>query len=280
MTAIAIVDTSYVIFAKYYATLSWYKSYVRRDADVVGLLSDAAFKGRYCRAFIGNVERVCHAMQVDPANVVFAKDCNKDSVWRRRILPAYKASRTHNNQFNREVFRFTYQHVLAEWARKHTPGQRQCIVGAEGAEADDVIAAINAHVRGLPGGVRAVILTNDNDCIQLAGERTEVVNLVLQDVGARRGTLTPREYLTYRVIMGDRSDNIPGVVPKGATGRGGAQRIVDDADAILDTHREETERNDLLMNLERMPDHIRSNIIASFLGAFPEFAHQPDSPEP
>jgi DNA polymerase-1 len=89
----------------------------------------------------------------------------------------------------------------------------------EGYEADDVLgsAARQAVAQGL--GVK--IITGDRDLLQLVGTLT-IVSLpegkisdskdycTDEDVVARMG-VTPRQVVDYKALLGDKSDNIPGV---------------------------------------------------------------------
>ncbi|MCL2709078.1 MAG: DNA polymerase I, partial [Defluviitaleaceae bacterium] len=89
-----------------------------------------------------------------------------------------------------------------------------------GFEADDVIGTLAAQAK--TKGIETVILSGDRDLLQLAGERTtvripkskagktEIENYKASDVLERYG-VTPREYIDVKALMGDASDNIPGV---------------------------------------------------------------------
>ncbi|MGH2607414.1 MAG: 5'-3' exonuclease H3TH domain-containing protein, partial [Anaerolineales bacterium] len=92
------------------------------------------------------------------------------------------------------------------------------ILEAEGFEADDVLGTV-AH-RAAELGVHTVILTGDRDLLQLAGPNTtirlagqklsEAVDYGPEEVEARFG-VTPAQFVDYKALVGDTSDNIPGV---------------------------------------------------------------------
>jgi 5'-3' exonuclease len=77
----------------------------------------------------------------------------------------------------------------------------------EEAEADDIIGWIH---RQLPNTSKTII-TNDNDYLQLADDKTLLLNLQRKNI-AERGTGDAREDLTRKILAGDPSDNIAGVV--------------------------------------------------------------------
>ncbi|HRF50478.1 MAG TPA: DNA polymerase I [Anaerolineales bacterium] len=92
------------------------------------------------------------------------------------------------------------------------------ILTAEGYEADDVLGTVARHAA--EAGVDVVIITGDRDLLQLADERVTIrlAGQKLKDskdygpaeVKERFG-LTPIEYIDYKALVGDTSDNIPGV---------------------------------------------------------------------
>ena len=86
----------------------------------------------------------------------------------------------------------------------------------EGYEADDVLGSI-AKVAGEQGlGVK--IITGDRDLLQLVNERTAVylagdnkTYVTDQDVANSKFGVPPQQVIDYKAIVGDKSDNIPGV---------------------------------------------------------------------
>jgi 5'-3' exonuclease len=262
---VVIVDTSYVIFAKYYSTLSWYKTFLDSTPDITQVMNSSVFKSKYALAFTTGIARICRAHGVPLHRVLFAKDCSKENVWRRKIMPNYKGSRTHNKSFNRQVFQYTYTKVIPEWIEGH----QGVTIGVNAAEADDVIGVAHRIFSACPQDCGPiVIISNDNDCIQLSDGNTSIVNLVMTDVAKRRGTLTPKQYLESRILSGDRSDNISGILPR--CGMKTAIRIV--TSGGIDIYSPEQikawNRNDILMNLNNTPEDlqtaIRDTIVTSF----------------
>jgi len=94
-------------------------------------------------------------------------------------------------------------------------------------EADDVIAAL---VKRAPEDVRVTIISTDKDLMQLVSDRVHL----LDGVGDRRYGpaeveerfgVTPDQMLDLRALVGDPSDNIPGVKGIGAKG---AAKLIDE----------------------------------------------------
>ena len=89
-----------------------------------------------------------------------------------------------------------------------------------GFEADDVIGTLTA--KAVEEGLEPVIISGDRDLLQLATDtvkirlpktksgKTEVEDYFAADVLAKYG-VTPKAYIDVKALMGDTSDNVPGV---------------------------------------------------------------------
>lgn len=78
------------------------------------------------------------------------------------------------------------------------------VVNAAGFEADDLIAGIVAHAKNAP---RSVIYSTDKDFKQLCGNKIFVYSKTKNEVWKT----CPDNYLIYRAMVKDQSDNIAGV---------------------------------------------------------------------
>lgn len=95
-----------------------------------------------------------------------------------------------------------------------------CIVSMEGFEADDVIGTL--AVKAQKEGKEVSVVSGDRDLLQLATDKiliripktkkgvTEIENYYADDVVSLYG-VTPIEFIDMKGLMGDASDNIPGV---------------------------------------------------------------------
>lgn len=89
----------------------------------------------------------------------------------------------------------------------------------EGYEGDDIIGTL-AAMASSTGEIRTLIVTGDKDSLQLVQEQTEVLlcrkgitdleRYNLENIQAKTGLL-PEQMLDFKGLMGDSSDNIPGV---------------------------------------------------------------------
>jgi DNA polymerase-1 len=83
-----------------------------------------------------------------------------------------------------------------------------------GVEADDVIGTL--AVRGAEEGFTVLISTGDKDMAQLVGPRVQLVNTMsntrLDRVGVKvKFDVFPEQIVDYLALVGDASDNIPGI---------------------------------------------------------------------
>lgn len=130
-----------------------------------------------------------------PDLFVFA--CDHDAeYWRKTKFPAYKAQRL-DNEFK--------QQVRAVIHRIKTENAHLCLEHAT-CEADDVIYAVCAFTP-----FRVTIISSDGDFAQLMNERIRVFNPM--QCAFRMRSPSPEFDLFEKCIRGDRSDNIPSILP-------------------------------------------------------------------
>ena len=84
----------------------------------------------------------------------------------------------------------------------------------EGVEADDVIGTLAKQAE--PENIRSIISTGDKDIAQLVNSRVTLVNTMTNEVLDEAGVLAkfgvpPARMLDYLALVGDATDNIPGV---------------------------------------------------------------------
>ena len=114
------------------------------------------------------------------------------------------------------------------------------IISVQGIEADDVIGTLAKLARD--NGYETIIATGDKDMAQLVNDTTRIVNPLNGERLDRAGVLKkfglgPELLVDYFTLIGDRSDNIPGVAnvgPKTAlrwmTEHGSLDSILDNMD--------------------------------------------------
>ncbi len=150
-----------------------------------------------------------------PDGIVIAMDPRGGS-FRKEIYPAYKANRdAQPEDLSAQI----------PVARELIDALAIPVLEVEGFEADDVIATLVANT---PGETEVVIVSTDKDLMQLVSDRVVLLDTMKDkrigpaEVEARFG-VPPEQLLDLRALVGDPSDNIPGV--KGIGEKGAAKLI-------------------------------------------------------
>src|ERR687894_76180 len=156
--------------------------------------------------------------------------------FRMEIFPEYKAHRSAMP----EELKVQLDHLDEILEAMNVPAIR-----AEGFEADDALATLSKQV---PDDVELFIVTGDQDAMQLVDGRVRVLRTTRgvseirtygRDEVVEEYGVTPEQIPDYKALVGDPSDNIPGVRgigPKGAASLlqqfGSVAEIYENLDAI------------------------------------------------
>lgn len=106
------------------------------------------------------------------------------------------------------------------------------ILQMEGYEGDDIIGTVAR--RGEAAGLEPLIITGDRDALQLATEKTKVLitkkgisEFELFDAAHMMEVynMTPAQFIDYKALRGDTSDNIPGLP---GVGEKTAMKLIED----------------------------------------------------
>ncbi|MBI5842765.1 MAG: DNA polymerase I [Chloroflexi bacterium] len=162
-------------------------------------------KGEFTAGTYGFARELIRILEQEkPEYLAVAFDTGK--TFRDEIFPAYKATRAKMPEDLRPQI---------ERIREMVDAFNIPRLEMEGYEADDVLGSVAgiAAEKGL--GVK--IITGDRDLLQLVNERTAVylagddqMYITDQDVIKKLG-VRPDQVVDYKAIVGDKSDNIPGV---------------------------------------------------------------------
>lgn len=155
-----------------------------------------------------------------PTRVYVVFDGKGGSQRRRKLFPEYKTGRKTPTRMNRSYDMTTEQEEKDLMKRQlMVVGQALqklpiTTIAIDGVEADDIMSYI-AEVTVANGG-KAILYSTDKDFIQLVDDNVTVWNpikkrlydteAVLEDYGVH-----PTNFLLYRALTGDASDNIPGI---------------------------------------------------------------------
>ena len=156
---------------------------------------------------------------VSPTRVIIVFDGKGGSNRRRKIYPEYKQNRKTKYRVNR-----TYDFASQEDERQNMIMQLQrcveyldtlpvTVLSYDNIEADDTIGYLCKQVLTKS---EIVVMSTDKDFLQLANGRTKIWSptkkkLYDEDAVFDEFGITAKNYIWYRVLDGDKSDNINGV---------------------------------------------------------------------
>lgn len=241
------VDTSYAVFYRYYAIYSWYKrAHPDEKLNAETILENKMFMDKYDKMFLNMVPMLAKKYKVKPENIIFALDCRSENIWRQPLYPSYK-DRRENVNFNGGIFTHTLEVLMEQLVLAY----RCKVIEHDRLEADDVLALCTKIL----SYKRAVIITNDNDYVQLYKyPGVEIYNLGGQALKSRIKNVDT--YLMLKIILGDKSDNIPAIGKKIGT-KTAEKMIADEAyfHKVLEKEevREGFVRNKTLIDFDCIP---------------------------
>ena len=171
--------------------------------------------GQYTNGIYGFINILNKLLEAEkPDGVAVAFDL-KAPTFRHKQYPEYKAGRK-----GMPAELASQMPVLKEWLKLSGYNCIEC----EGYEADDILGTLAKCSE--QSGNECVISTGDRDSLQLVSDKTrvllaatkmghpEIINYTKEALFERYG-LTPPEMIELKALMGDSSDNIPGVAGVG-----------------------------------------------------------------
>lgn len=228
-----LVDTSYLIYRSYFA----YPNFLT--------------EGKHTGAIYGFARTVISlARDYKVERIIFALDL-PGKTWRHEMYTEYKAGRTEMDQQMREQIP-----VVIEFARLISP----YVLSEVGYEADDMIcSSVNAYQSD-----EFLILSSDRDLYQLLTNKN--ISFLKGKIGGytlysshnfvEEFQVDPVQYVDYKALVGDGSDNIkgvPGIGPKTAA------KLLQNIGSLKYLYS--------LMNWE-CPDYFRDGLVSDNLEAY------------
>ena len=178
--------------------------------------------GMHIGGVTGFLRSVASAIrQHKPTRCIIVFDGKGGSTRRKSLYPNYKANRAVKTKFNRyEEFaslQDEQQSMKQQFGRmvEYLQALPITTMAIDQIEADDAIAYIANEIFTEPDN-RVTIVSTDRDFLKLVNERITVwspVKKIMYTPAVMREEfgLDSKNYLLYRALTGDKSDNIPGV---------------------------------------------------------------------
>ncbi|MDR1155400.1 MAG: DNA polymerase I [Bacteroidales bacterium] len=209
------------------------------------MFSSSGFNTSTIFGFTNTLEEVL--AKEKPTHIAVAFD-PPTPTFRHEMYPQYKAQREETPE---EIIKSVPR------IKEIIEAYRIPIIQYDGYEADDVVGTIAKHAAGI--GYKVYMMTPDKDYVQLVSDNILMYKPARSGVGAetldtakvceKYGVKYPEQFIEVLALMGDKSDNVPGV--KGI-GEVGATRLIAEFDTV----------ENLLANIDRVKGANRDKIIA------------------
>lgn len=202
MKKIYIVDVSSMFFRAYYA--------IRPLTSSTGIPVNAVY------GFISMIVKLMK--DKNPDHIVFCYD-RKEPSFRKDLYTEYKANRTEMPDD---------MQVQMPYLKKVASLFGICDLEVPSYEADDLIGTIACLARN--ENYESYIVSGDKDFCQLVGPKVFLYD-TMKDVTfdeilvKEKHGVTPQQFIDYLAIVGDSSDNIPGIAGLGPKG---AQKLIEE----------------------------------------------------
>ena len=126
------IDLSYFIFYLYYAK----KKYLQcQKLETTDLINNEYFMSLF-NNFDKKLDEIKKKLKLNNnIEIIFAKDCKRNDIWRNELFPEYKKSRKVNNEIG-EFFIHTYKNIIHKYN----------YISVNKCEADDLIGVLTKEL--------------------------------------------------------------------------------------------------------------------------------------
>lgn len=217
-----IIDGSYFIFYRYYALVQWWSFYKKEKIE--NAFNNEEFINKFKSSFNDKIKEISKKLKIENPIYFVAKDCPRDTIWRHSYIEKYKANRFYTTSVNKDISKFfemVYKDKLFENA-----GVKEVIQFSE-LEADDCIALTIKYIFNLfkekeheklqygYSHLNIYIIASDIDYLQLLEPGLHIYDLKYKSIKeSKKYTGDAQQDLFCKIVMGDKSDNIPSIFPK------------------------------------------------------------------
>ena len=142
---------------------------------------------------------------LNPDLIVFANDLSRERTFRRKLYKKYKAQRKPRDpDIMNQMQKINQMCALIGYP----------FINNELYEADDILGMISRY--NTERDVNTIIVSSDRDLYQLVNDNTFILSprsndFVDRAFMAQKYQLTPEQWIEYKILRGDQSDNIPGI---------------------------------------------------------------------
>ena len=273
-----LVDTSYWIFYRYFAIMQWWKHAKPDDHLFENPYDNEEFVEKFIKTFVESLEgfkkkQKLHKQRSKPATpctIIAARDCPRKEIWRNSLYNSYKETRDKDDSFmGGPFFKEVYQEnnkLLYEAGVNH-------VLRFPNLEGDDIIAICKKIIRQKYPEALIIILANDHDYCQLLDDYTEIINFQNKNLReSKKVFVEPDKNLFYKIVLGDKSDNILPIFKK--CGPKTCEKYYENKDLFLEAlakeegARERYELNKKLVDFNEIPETLVNKFLEEYKEIF------------
>jgi len=263
-----LVDASYTSFYRFFATIRWYSfAFADEFKDLktnnkYDWSKNQVFMEKYEKMYLDSIIKLVKKKVFDNSNVIFCMDSPKETLWRTQLQCDYKGDRAdlslkHNFK---PVFEYTYSTMIPNFITNH---KNIYSLRVEKMEADDLIAIISMNMKEQ----LIYLVSGDEDFLQLGRD-----NIIFVNYKAKKAfKLTEEEAikaLRIKFILGDSSDCIPSIFPKGVRSK---KKEILESDEKLEEYlnsnpdaRKQFEFNKKMIDFKNIPKTLATKVMNQF----------------
>ena len=270
-----LIDTSYTLFYRFYATLRWYSLAHPEDKypDDYDWIDNEIVKNMFGKKYFDGFKKIIKQYDItDESKIIFIRDCNRKDIWRNTFYDLYKANRDEiygtdsSKPFKGgPFFKYAYDYIIPNLMK-----EKGCkTIKHDHLEADDIIYLTKNYIREQYPDEDIVIVASDCDLLQLIDEKTKIVTLQNKLLN-NKSKGDPKIDLELKIICGDKSDNINGCFKK--CGEKTALKLIKDKGLLAEKFKKNPGSldtyalNKILIDMENIPDKLKqscNNVIES-----------------
>ena len=182
--------------------------------------------GHHIGGLTGFLKSIGYAIRMsDPTKVVVIFDGIGGSNARRNLYPEYKANRNSSRITNHNIF--SSKDEESESINNQISRliqYLQClpvtVISIDGLEADDIIGYLANKFQVHDETQKVTIMSADKDFLQLVSDKVHCYSPTKKKIYTPKDVLeefgvSSNNFLNYKILMGDTSDNIPGITGLG-----------------------------------------------------------------
>jgi DNA polymerase-1 len=190
-----------------------------RSFSTINTLNPA---GHHIGGLVGYLRSLGYAIKMfRPTRVVLVFDGLGSTNNKKNLYPGYKANRSTSRITNWDIFENKDEEgeaMVGQMTRliQYLQQLPVTLVSIDKIEADDSIGLIAKHFEADPLCKEVTIMSADKDFYQLVSEKVQIYSPTkrktykVKDI-IEEFNVHPNNFLAYKILLGDNSDNLPGV---------------------------------------------------------------------